>query len=691
MSEDLFLAAVQKATTGGLALPEVIAFANQLSAKPDLARQLYTIWISLNPDHPQLYAAHFNCSGLQGQGGDLAGAIESLRKAIALDADFLPAYINLGGMLERSGKLDEAVDTWRTVLARPQAVNGPAVNYNIAALKQLARVLGEHQRLDNAEAALWQCLSLNPRQKDVQEQYVSMRLGQCKWPTVAPWEGVDRKTLVGGIHPLSMAAYTDDPLLQLGAAVQSVRQMLEEKPANQLADRRHAPIDLAGRRLRVGYISSDLRDHAVGYLMAEFFEVHDKAKVEVTAYYCGPASNEPLHHRLKAAVEHFVDIRGMSDDEAAARVAVDGIDILVDVNGHTRDARPGVFARRPAPIQVNWLGYPGTMGSPFHHYIVADPMVIPEGSELYYSEKVVRLPCYQPNDRKRVVGPRPTRAEVGLPEDAFVFCCFNGAHKITRFTFERWLEILRRTPNSVLWLLENTPETKANLLRYAEQRGVAPGRIIFAPKMQNALHLARYPLADLFLDTTPYGAHTTASDALWMGVPMLTLAGRCFASRVCGSLVSAAGLRELVVDDLQTYVDQAVALANAPDQIAAYKARLEAGRATCDLFNMDKLAASLEALYGQMVQDYQQGRLPQPDLRNLDAYFQVGLEHDHDSQEMLAVTDYHGLYREGLARQHAIWALGPDGRLWTEADIAAAEPARLPAPTTPKKIPAEVG
>lgn len=686
MAEELFLNAVAKVTSGALGLPELIASANQLSVagKPDLARQLYTIWIGLNPQHPQLYAAHFNVSGLQGQLGDAPGAAESLRKAIALDENFLPAYINLGGMLERTGKLDEAVDTWRAVLAKPQTVTGPAISYTIAALKQLARVLGEHQKLENAEAALWQCLSLNAKQKDVLEQYVSMRLGQCKWPTVSPWEGVDRKALVGGIHPLSMAAYTDDPLLQLGAAVQSVRQMLEEKPTNALSDRRHAPIDLTGRRLRVGYISSDLRDHAVGYLMAEFFEVHDKAKVEATAYYCGQPSNEPLHHRIKAAVEHFVDIRGMSDDEAAAKVAADGIDILVDVNGHTRDARPGVFARRPAPIQVNWLGYPGTMGSPFHHYIVADPVVIPEGSELYYSEQVVRLPCYQPNDRKRVVGPRPTRAEVGLPEDAFVFCCFNGAHKITRFTFDRWLEILRRTPSSVLWLLENTPETKANLLKYAEASGVAPSRIIFAPKLPNALHLARYPLADLFLDTTPYGAHTTASDALWMGVPMLTLAGRCFASRVCASLVSAAGLRELVVNDLQTYVDRAVALANAPQEIAAFKARLEAGRASCDLFNMDKLAAALEDLYVRMVEDYQQGRLPQPDLRNLDAYFEVGLEHDHDAQEMLAVDDYHGLYREGLARRAAVWGLPPDSRLWRESEPA-------PAHSKQKKTPAAVG
>lgn len=682
MSENTFLSAVQQTTAGAFTLGQLIDTAAGLAAQGDspLAQQLYKIWISFNRDHPQLYVAHFNCAVLQTQANALAEAIEELKSAIALNADFLPAYINLGGLQERAGGIDLALETWATGTARLETVTGPAIGYKLAALKQMGRVLAEHQKLERAEAALFQSLLLNPNQRDVIEQYVALRLGQCKWPTVAPWEGMDRKALVGGIHPLSMAAYTDDPLLQLASAWDYVARVVDETPATVDADRRDAPIDLTSRRLRVGYISSDLRDHAVGYLMAEVFELHDKAKVEVFAYYCGPASKDPLQQRTKAAVEHWVDIRPLSDDEAAARIAADGIDILVDVNGHTRDARTAVFARRPAPIQVNWLGYPGTMGSPYHHYLIADPWIVPPASEIYYSEKVVRLPCYQPNDRKRAVGPRPSRADAGLPDDAFVFCCFNGAQKISRFTFERWMQILQQAPNSVLWLLDSTEDARNRLAAEAQKQGVGVERLFFAPKLHNPLHLARYPLADLFLDTAPYGAHTTCSDALWMGVPILTLSGRSFASRVCGSLVRAAGLGELVVETPEAFVARAVELAGAPGEIASFKARLEAGRASCDLFNMEKLVESLEALYRDMCADRAQGLLPKPDLANLDVYLKIGVDIDHEASEMLAHPDYQGLYRAQLASRHRVRPIPPDTRLWTPAEIAAldGEPAQEP-------------
>ncbi len=677
MSEAAFISAVQKITSAQLDLGGVITAAGeQLQAgQPTLAQQLYRIWLQFNPDHPQAYVAHFNRAGLHMDAGDLAGANEALSAAVALNPDFPPAYINLGGVLERSGDPEGAIGKWREVLTRQAQVTGPAIGYSVAALKQIGRVLADHQQLEPAEAALQQSLSLNPRQYDVLGQYLALRMGQCKWPVTVPWEGMDRKALVSGVHPLSMGVYTDDPMLQLAAASNYRREMIDTRPEAQIAsDRRFAPIDLTGRRLRVGYVSSDLRDHAVGYLMAELFEVHDREKIEVFAYYCGPAARDGLNARIKGAVEHWTDIRALSDEAAAAAIAADGIDILVDVNGHTRDAKSGVFSRHPAPIQVNWLGYPGTMGGPHHHYIVADPLIIPQGFEIYYSEKVVRLPCYQPNDRKRAVdAERPTRADAGLPDDAFVFCCFNGPQKISRFTFARWMEILSRTPNSVLWLLHSSEDVHARLRGYAEQAGIAPERLIFAPKQHNAQHLARYPLADLFLDTSPYGAHTTASDALWMGVPVLTLPGRSFASRVCASLVTAAGLGELVATSAPDYVDRAVALAHAPAEVEALKARLAAGRDTCDLFNTDKLVTQLEGLYAGMVADYHEGRLPRPDLTNLEAYFAVGADLDHEGQEMLLRQDYEQLYKDRLALRHLLQPLPADTRLWTEADIARAE------------------
>ncbi|WP_304189750.1 tetratricopeptide repeat protein [Phenylobacterium aquaticum] len=677
MSEAVFISAVQRITSGHLDLGGVITVATELvqAGQPSLAQQIYQVWIQFNPEHPQVYVAQFNRAGLNLDAGDVAGAKDALTQALAVNPEFLPAYINLGGVLERAGDLDGAIDQWRTVINKLASVTGTSIGYAIAALKQIGRVLADHQKMESAEVALQQCLTLNPRQYDVLGQVLALRMGQCKWPITVPWEGLDRKALVAGIHPLSMAVYTDDPMLQLAAASRYNTEMVDLQPEADLScDRRHAAIDLNGRRLKVGYVSSDLRDHAVGYLMAELFEVHDRSKVEVFAYYCGPASTDGLNARIRGAVEHWTDIRSMTDAAAAAKIAADGVDILVDVNGHTRDAKTGLFSRRPAPIQVNWLGYPGTMGGPHHQYIVADPWIIPPDAELYYSEKVLRLPCYQPNDRKRAVAPeRPTRAEADLPDHAVVFCCFNGPQKISRFMFARWMEILKRVEGSVLWLLHSTEETHERLRGYAEQAGVARERLIFAPKQHNAMHLARYPLADLFLDTSPYGAHTTASDSLWMGVPVLTLPGRAFASRVCGSLVSAAGLGDLVATSPQDYVERAVALGNDPAQLVALRTRLEAGRDTCDLFNMDKLVDRLEALYGEMVEDYQQGRLPQPDLTNLDAYFSIGTDLDHEGVEMLAVEDYPQIYKARLARRHLLRPLPSDGRFWTEADMVAAE------------------
>jgi predicted O-linked N-acetylglucosamine transferase (SPINDLY family) len=675
MSEDLFVSTLEKVTTSSLELAELINVAVHLAGggQMALAQQLYRVWINFNPNHPQLFVAYFNCAVLTSQAGDLPAAQQELSAAITNNPDFVPAYINLGGVLDRGGDKVRALEQWQAVLARLSTVSPSAVGYKLACLKQMGRMFGELQDLERAESALGECLSLNPHQRDVLEQFAALRLGQCKWPVSAPLDGLDRKAIIAGMHPLSMAAYTDDPMLQLGLAAQYVEQALDEQPGG-VNDRRDAPIELSSRRMRIGYVSSDLRDHAVGYLMAELFELHDRSQVEVFAYYCGIPTADALNARTRAAVEHWRDIREMNDEQAAEAIARDGIDILVDVNGHTRDARTALFARRPAPIQVNWLGYPGTMGSPYHHYIIGDDWITPPGAELYFSEKVVRLPCYQPNDRHRKVSPdRPTRAQAGLPDEAFVFCCFNGAQKINPFTFARWMKILKRVPGSVLWLLDAGGTTSQRLSVVAEQHGVEPGRLVFAPKQLNPQHLARYPLADLFLDTAPYGAHTTASDALWTGVPVLTFSGRSFASRVCGSLVRSAGLPELVCLTADAYVARAIELASDRKQLSALRARLEAGRDSCDLFNMDLLTAKLEALYRAMCDDYRKGVLPQPDLTNLRSYLAIGADLDHEGEDMMVSPAYEAMYRTKLGARHLMRPMPADGRLWNQADIAAPE------------------
>ena len=662
MSQSSFLAAIQKITAGGLQIEDLLLTAGRLA--PDEARQLYQVWISFNKEHPLLFIAHFNCSTLLQQLGDEQGGEAELKAALAMKPDFAPACINLGSSYERRGMAKEAVDQWRDGLERMAAVSADAVGYKVTLMKQISRVLSDNQSLAAAEGMLTQCLELAPEARDVTEQYVAARLSQCKWPMAEDGK-FSRRSLVSKLHPLSVCAYTDDPLFQLAASDRYVRTMAPIDERTTRFDRRTAEID-PKRRLRIGYVSSDLRHHAVGYLMVNFFEEHDREDFEVFAYYTGIKADDPIQARIKANVDHWRDIRGVSDDDAAAQIAQDGIDILVDVNGHTRDARIGVFARRPAPIQVNWLGYPGTMGSSFHHYIVADDWTIPDYAEDWYSEKVLRLPCYQPNDRKRIVDETvPTRSDFGLPDDAFVFCCFNASHKFTRFSFDRWMEIMKATDNSVLWLLDYSPETNQRLREQAEARGVAGTRLVFAPKLPNARHLARYPLADMFLDSVPYGAHTTASDALWMAVPVLTWSGRCFASRVCGSLLRSAGLPDLVCKTPDDFVARAIHLAGAGrGELEIVRQRLIANRNTCTLFDVAKLSRSLEDLYRQMRADYIGGNLPQPRLANLDAYFEIGVAQDHEVREIGALTDYDGFYRAQLARRHYHHPMDADGRLW---------------------------
>ena len=345
----------------------------------------------------------------------------------------------------------------------------------------------------------------------------------------------------------------------------------------------------------------------------------------------------------------------------AWRIRADEIDILVDLNGFTKSARTQALALRPAPIIVNWFGFPGTMGSPDHHYLIADDRIVPPEAERYYSEKIVRLSCYQPNDRRRHVGPKPTRADEGLPEGAFVFCSLNGAQKFTPVMFATWLALLNAKPDSVLWLFGGNGDTNERLRGLASAAGVAPERLIFAEKKPNPLHVARYALADLFLDTFPYGSHTTAADALWMGLPVVTYAGRTFASRVCSSLVHAAGVGELACESREHYAATALALANDPATLGRLKRRLAETRETCRLFDTPTLVRELEDAYRAMSADYEAGRLPTPNLDNLKHYHDIGVALSVGELEDDA---YLSVYAHELGRRHAISPLHADGRAW---------------------------
>ena len=346
--------------------------------------------------------------------------------------------------------------------------------------------------------------------------------------------------------------------------------------------------------------------------MAGMFECHDRSRFEVTALSFGVDDNSEIRRRVKAAFEHFIDVRTHSDDQIADVLRTLEIDIAIDLMGFTTDCRTGIFARRPAPIQAHYMGYPGTMAAPYIDYVIADRIVVPDGQHAFYTEKSVVLPnSYLVNDAKRPIAERTfTRSELALPSTGFVFCCFNGNHKITPYVFDCWMRILERVRGSVLWLLQDNAKAADNLRKEAQARGIDAERLVFATRMPPSEHLARHRAADLFLDTLPYNAHTTASDALWAGLPVLTCLGETFVGRVAASLLNAAGLPELVTTTLEDYERLAIELAANPDRLAAIRAKLSDHRLTTPLFDTRLFTSHIEAAYSAMYARHQAGLAP---------------------------------------------------------------------------------
>jgi predicted O-linked N-acetylglucosamine transferase (SPINDLY family) len=662
-----------------MTITELFSEAGRLETTGEIAKavSLYESWIALHASDPHLHAALFNFAVVQGRAGNKFAAINTLRQAIRLKPDFQPPYINLGRMLEDVGQGGEAVTQWMSLVNQLGTVNGESMKHKLMALQQMGRVL-ENGHIDGpAEDALRMSLELNPHQPEVGQHWIALRQKQCKWPVFETSEFTPKAAVLANISPLSNAVMLDDPVFQLARAASYAKSSIAipSAPAPDHEARKGA----RPQKLKIGYVSSDLREHAVGFGLSEVMEIHDRQRFEIHAYYCGIDREDATKARIRGAVDHWTDINGMSDDAAAQHIMAAGIDILVDVNGYTRDARTAVFARCPAPVQVNWYGFPGTMGTPYHHYVIADPYVVPDGSEIFFSEKVLRMPCYQPNDRKRKVAAQtPSRAAENLPDEGFVFCCLNGSQKITEPVFEAWMRILEGVPGSTLWLLDTIPSTNERLRQMAAARGIDPVRLRFAPKRPNPQHLARYPLAGLFLDTFPYGAHTTASDALWMGTPVLTMAGRTFAARVCAGLVTAAGLPELVMPDIDSYVARAIAIASDAQLAAGLRTRIEQKRAASLLFNTDSLVAGLEGLYDIMWSDFATGHLPVPDLRNLSVYEEIAIKL-HSTGADFAIEDY----QRHLATLHGYAPLWPDNRLWQQP---AAELVPMTQPRKPQRL-----
>jgi predicted O-linked N-acetylglucosamine transferase (SPINDLY family) len=360
-------------------------------------------------------------------------------------------------------------------------------------------------------------------------------------------------------------------------------------------------------KIRIGYFSADFHNHATTYLMAELFERHDKDKFELIAFSFGPNIKDEMRQRVINAFDQFINVTAMSDKAIAQLSRELGIDIAIDLKGLTTDARLGIFSYKAAPIQVSYLGYPGTLSVDYIDYLIADKILVPRGSQKYYSEKIIYLPySYQVNDRQRVIAPTQfTKQELCLPQESFVFCCFNNNYKITPDVFDTWVRILKAVDGSVLWLLADNPLAAMNLKKEAVQRGLDPNRLVFADRMDLTEHLARHKVADLFLDTLPYNAHTTASDALWAGLPVLTCLGESFSSRVAASLLNAIELPELVTETQTDYEELAIELAKNPAKLKDIKEKLSRNRLNSPLFDTTLFTRNIEAAYTHMYERYQ--------------------------------------------------------------------------------------
>jgi protein O-GlcNAc transferase len=522
-------------------------------------------------------------------------ALASFDRAIALAPDLAPAHANRADVLSKIGRNAEALDSYDRALAlAPDSV---------ADWMNRGATLVALNRHDEAVSSFDRGFALDPdfaQADDFRAPRLLSKLRICDWTDVAA-ETAELLAMVRAEKPLSLpyaiVAIPSSPAEQL----QCARRYVRDQPA-------HPPLwqgEVYGHdRLRVAYLSADFNDHPTAYLTAGLFEQHDRSRFEITALSFGQNDHSPPRRRLEAAFEHFIDVGSSSDQEIAALMRRSEIDIAVDLMGFTKDNRLGVLARRAAPVQVNYLGYPGTTGAPYMDYILADATVIPEDHDAFYAERVVRLPgTYQINDNRRAISRHtPTRGECGLPENAFVYCCFNNPQKIMPEIFDIWMRLLRASEGSVLWLIAGNSKVAANLRREAEKRGVAPERLIFAPQAGVADHLARHRLADLCLDTLPYNAHTTASDALWAGLPVLTCLGETFAGRVAASLLKAIGLDALITRTLAEYEALALRLSRDPVYLANLKDTLKRNRDTFLLFDTQSATRHIETAYQTMAE-----------------------------------------------------------------------------------------
>lgn len=530
-------------------------------------------------------------------------ALASYDKALALNRDHAEAWLNRGVTLKQLHRFEDALTSLdRAIALNPQSAEGwMNRGVTLVFLKRYKEALAAHER----------AYSIRPDLPNLMGDLLLTRLFICRWDGFQTWCDEVQQALKRGDRACRPLASISLPLSAAQQRKCAELYVLENfPPAGNTAMPRRAH---AGDRIRLGYFSADFYNHAVSVLSAGLFERHDRSRFETIAFSFGRGSNDEMRRRLQAAFDRFIDVRGFSDRDVVSMARDMDVEIAIDLTGFMNDSRTGIFAMRSAPIQVSYLGYPGTMGATYYDYLIADRTLIPEDQRCHYTERVCYLPySYQPNDcSRRISDAVPTRNEMGLPEGAFVFCCFNNNFKITPDVFDVWMRLLRKVEGSVLWLIEDNPEATSSLRKEAELRNVSAARLVFAGRVAPADHLARHQLADLFLDTLYYNAHTTASDALWAGLPVLTRLGETFAGRVASSLLYAIGLPELVTRSIEEYEELAFSLARDPRRMAALRQKLAENRVKEPLFNTDLFTRHIEAAYTAMLERYRVGLAPE--------------------------------------------------------------------------------
>lgn len=558
-----------------------------LQNRLDEARAQYLLTLRAAPD---LLEAHEGLASVCFRLGRLKEAVHHLHQLLLLDGESCGVHTALANALFQDGQLDQARAAGERALTLDPGVSGP---YAVLALIHIVRK-------EYAPAiALLEAGFERTRADNLLGMLAHLLQRVCDWEKWGKaWQQVAAR--------LDQSADLGSPFWLLTADTTAHQQLAYTRrwaesnlPISQVPARSARSIGAdPARRLRVAYLSSDLHEHATAHLLAGVLEQHDRTCFEIFAYSHGPEDGSATRVRIKQACEHFVDVAWEPDDVLVRRIEDDAIDILVDLKGYTVGARTAILARRPCPVQINWLGYPGTMGAAFIDYLIADDFIVPPGSESAYAERVLHLaPGWQCNDRSRPLIEPLSRTGYGLPQEGFVFCCFNQAVKITPEVFASWMRLLRRVARSVLWLAEDNPQATHNLLAAAIGDGIDPQRLVFAPRLPYDQHLARYRVADLALDTFPYTSHTTASDALWLGCPLVALCGETFAARVSGSILRACGLPELITGSLPDYENLTYRFAADPDFALSMRARLATARLNAPLFDATAYARNLERLY----------------------------------------------------------------------------------------------